>query len=113
LPLGLSRTYKTQHDPVAVRAFISEQRRATTVACENSYMLMVEYALFQGLAQDSHNCQQLSWTLVTSDGEEIPKRSYMAGQLCECTKPKKLSEFVGGLSEDNTNSSHFANILST
>jgi hypothetical protein len=47
IPVGLPRTYRTQYDPVAVRAFISEQRRATTVACENSYMLMVGYALFQ------------------------------------------------------------------
>ena len=31
-----------------VRASISEQRKATTMACEKSYLLMVGYTLFQG-----------------------------------------------------------------
>jgi hypothetical protein len=34
--------------PRRVRASISEQRKAATVACEKSYLLMVGYTLFQG-----------------------------------------------------------------
>src|SRR3954454_16208929 len=57
-------------------------------------MLMVEHALFQGLAQDSDERQQLSWILVTSDGEEIPKRSNMPGQLCEYTNPRNCRNLL-------------------
>jgi hypothetical protein len=62
LSLCLSHTSGSLHHLVAVRAFISKQQRAITMACENS--LRVDGVIYplQELSQDSYDYQQLSWT---------------------------------------------------